>query len=193
MHATAELLDQSQLHSGGFSLLMGHRHCLSTFCHGSPLALDRHLGLLHDRTESGSHLRHFLARCRDLLTHRLETVLERSRQLLDHLVGEPASLGLGSLSSLIDLPFDHLGDTLQRRSQIRLQGDVECLTHLLCEIADERLEQFLMTVGRRKFLMPLYEELCTTPKGRARAEAIYRKARPGYHAVSAISLDALFE
>jgi hypothetical protein len=59
--------------------------------------------------------------------------------------------------------------------------------------ADERLEQFLTTIGRRKFLMPLYEELCATPKGRARAEAIYRKARPGYHAVSAISLDALFD
>jgi len=59
--------------------------------------------------------------------------------------------------------------------------------------ADDRLEQFLMTVGRRKFLMPLYEELCATPQGRARARAIYRKARPGYHAVSAISLDGLFE
>ncbi|MDE0914211.1 MAG: M1 family metallopeptidase [Planctomycetota bacterium] len=59
--------------------------------------------------------------------------------------------------------------------------------------ADERLEEFLTTVGRRKFLMPLYEELCATPEGRARAEIIYRKARPGYHAVSAISLDSLFD
>jgi aminopeptidase N len=59
--------------------------------------------------------------------------------------------------------------------------------------ADERLEQFLTTVGRRKFLMPLYEELCATPEGRARAEIIYRKARPGYHSVSAISLDSLFD
>jgi aminopeptidase N len=58
---------------------------------------------------------------------------------------------------------------------------------------DERLEQFLTTVGRRKFLMPLYEQLCATPEGRARAETIYRRARPGYHAVSAISLDALFD
>ncbi len=59
--------------------------------------------------------------------------------------------------------------------------------------ADASLEQFLTTVGRRKFLMPLYEELCATPEGRARAEVIYRKARSGYHAVSAISLDKLFD
>jgi len=58
---------------------------------------------------------------------------------------------------------------------------------------DDRLEQFLMTIGRRKYLKPLYEQLCATPEGRARAEAIYERARPGYHAVSAISLDSIFD
>lgn len=56
---------------------------------------------------------------------------------------------------------------------------------------DARLEQFLMNVGRRKFLMPLYKELCSTPAGRERAQEIYARARPRYHAVSAISLDAV--
>jgi len=56
---------------------------------------------------------------------------------------------------------------------------------------DERLEKFLMNVGRRKFLMPLYKELCSTASGRERAQAIYANARPRYHAVSAVSLDAV--
>ncbi len=57
--------------------------------------------------------------------------------------------------------------------------------------ADRRLELFLMTVGRRKFLKPLYEAILQQPGGKERALAIYQKARPRYHAVSQRSLDAL--
>jgi len=35
-----------------------------------------------------------------------------------------------------------------------------------------RLEDFLMSIGRRKFIKPLYEELAKTPEGRERALAI---------------------
>lgn len=56
-----------------------------------------------------------------------------------------------------------------------------------------RLERFLVTVGRRKFLMPLYRALLETPEGRAQALEIYRRARPGYHAISRASVDALLE
>jgi hypothetical protein len=56
---------------------------------------------------------------------------------------------------------------------------------------DRRLELFLMTVGRRKFLKPLYEALLAAPDGKARALAIYGKARPRYHAVSQRTLDSL--
>jgi hypothetical protein len=55
--------------------------------------------------------------------------------------------------------------------------------------ADERFEEFLMTVGRRKFLQPLYEALMEADEARARA--IYAKARPRYHAVSAGTLDGI--
>ncbi len=54
-----------------------------------------------------------------------------------------------------------------------------------------RLEQFLVEVGRRKFVKPLYEALVKTPAGRARAEAIYRKARPGYHPITQSTVDAI--
>lgn len=57
--------------------------------------------------------------------------------------------------------------------------------------AFERLDQFLTTVGRRKFLMPLYTELYKTEKGRVMAQSIYTAARPNYHSVSVRSLDEM--
>jgi leukotriene-A4 hydrolase len=59
--------------------------------------------------------------------------------------------------------------------------------------ADEALASFLIGMGRRKFLRPLYAELAKTPAGRERALTIYRAARPGYHAVSRATIDALLD
>lgn len=53
------------------------------------------------------------------------------------------------------------------------------------------LEAFLIEVGRRKFLMPLYGEMVKTDKGKAMAVKIYEKARPNYHFVSVNSIDNL--
>jgi len=57
--------------------------------------------------------------------------------------------------------------------------------------ADARLEEFLGTVGRRKFLQPLYEELVKTDAGRERARRLYDEFRPRYHAVSSGTLDGI--
>lgn len=54
-----------------------------------------------------------------------------------------------------------------------------------------KLEEFLTSVGRRKFLKPLYAALSATPDGSTRARAIYVKARPGYHSVSTQTLDEM--
>ncbi|MDB2525216.1 M1 family metallopeptidase [Mariniblastus sp.] len=54
-----------------------------------------------------------------------------------------------------------------------------------------RLEEFLTEQGRRKFLQPLYEKMATTPEGLERANRIYAKARPGYHAVSRQTIDKI--
>ena len=54
-----------------------------------------------------------------------------------------------------------------------------------------RLEEFLTEQGRRKFLQPLYEKMATTPEGLERANRIYAKARPGYHAVSRQTIDQI--
>ncbi len=58
-------------------------------------------------------------------------------------------------------------------------------------VAYERLDQFLTTVGRRKFLVPLYQRLLETEKGRIMAQTIYRNARPNYHSVSVRTIDEL--
>ena len=54
-----------------------------------------------------------------------------------------------------------------------------------------KLDEFLTMVGRSKFLMPLYQELITTEKGKDLAMKIYGHARPNYHSVSQRSLDDL--
>jgi leukotriene-A4 hydrolase len=57
------------------------------------------------------------------------------------------------------------------------------------EPAYPELERFLMTVGRRKYIQPLYAAMAKTPEGAERALRIYEKARPGYHSVSQGSID----
>jgi leukotriene A-4 hydrolase/aminopeptidase len=57
------------------------------------------------------------------------------------------------------------------------------------EPAQKELERFLLEVGRRKFIRPLYEELAKTPEGLQRARKIYAKARAGYHPISAATID----
>lgn len=54
------------------------------------------------------------------------------------------------------------------------------------EPAYPRLEEFLLTVGRRKYIKPLYEALDVK-----RALAIYDKARPLYHPITQATIDAL--
>ncbi|MEL6870517.1 MAG: M1 family metallopeptidase [Pseudomonadota bacterium] len=46
--------------------------------------------------------------------------------------------------------------------------------------ADARLEQFLMSIGRNKFLRPLYQDLVDAGQ-RERAQRIFEAAKSGYH------------
>ena len=54
------------------------------------------------------------------------------------------------------------------------------------------LETFLVTVGRRKFLTPLYRELVKTKENYIKGEEIYKKARPNYHSISVSTIDGIF-
>ena len=59
------------------------------------------------------------------------------------------------------------------------------------EAAYPRLEQYLTTIGRRKLIKPLYEELVKTPEGQTLARAIYQKARPSYHPIAVDTIDKI--
>jgi leukotriene-A4 hydrolase len=54
------------------------------------------------------------------------------------------------------------------------------------EPAWPRLEEFLMTVGRRKYVKPLYEAMDLK-----HASTIYEKARPLYHPITQATIDAV--
>lgn len=53
------------------------------------------------------------------------------------------------------------------------------------------LERFLVRVGRRKFIGPLYAALSRTPEGLTFARKVYLEARPGYHPLAQASIDGL--
>jgi leukotriene-A4 hydrolase len=55
----------------------------------------------------------------------------------------------------------------------------------------DSLNNFLMNVGRRKFLVPLYKEMAKTENGKTMALEIYKNARANYHFVSVNTLDQI--
>ncbi len=54
-----------------------------------------------------------------------------------------------------------------------------------------RLEEFLLTIGRRKLIRPLYEDLMRTTDGARFAREVYARARPGYHPIAVATLDPI--
>ncbi len=54
-----------------------------------------------------------------------------------------------------------------------------------------RLQQYLISIGRRKLIVPLYEILMRSESGSAMAKAIYAKARPGYHPLAQSTIDEM--
>lgn len=56
-----------------------------------------------------------------------------------------------------------------------------------------RLREFLVTVGRNKFLRPLYRALVTTPEGIEFAEEMFEAAKPGYHPLSVTVVGEIIE
>lgn len=54
-----------------------------------------------------------------------------------------------------------------------------------------QLEAFLLSVGRQKFVIPLYTALRKDAGDKAWAEGVYQRARPRYHPVTQASVDKL--
>jgi leukotriene-A4 hydrolase len=54
-----------------------------------------------------------------------------------------------------------------------------------------RLEEYLKSIGRRKLVTPLYEELMKTPAGAVLAKRVYALARLGYHPQTIAAIDPI--
>lgn len=54
-----------------------------------------------------------------------------------------------------------------------------------------RLETYLVSIGRRKLIVPLYKQLMKTDEGATFAKRVYKVARPGYHPLAQGTLDAV--
>ena len=67
-----------------------------------------------------------------------------------------------------------------------------CIDHQY-EEAFPALNDFLIRVGRRKFLTPLYTRLAKSPQNKAWAKEVYQTARNGYHSVSYNTIDEVAE
>jgi len=98
----------------------------------------------------------------------------------------PDDLSLKSIEKL-DQTFDF---THSGNSEILGVWYVHC-ARKLHKPSFESMTQFLVQTGRRKFLMPIYEELIKTEEGKILAKEIYKEARPNYHFVASNSLDKL--
>ncbi len=107
-----------------------------------------------------------------------------TQQWLHFLEGIAAGLDAQGMQALdARFEFTRTGNCEVLDTWLRLS--VQCSYHE----ADARLEEFLMEVGRRKYLEPLYKELKKTPQGLELAKSIYAKARPRYHALSQGTID----
>ncbi len=88
---------------------------------------------------------------------------------------------------------------LEATLDLRDEGNAEVLFGWLQIAVQHRyqpavptLEKFLTTMGRRKFVLPLFQSLWAEGDwGRPIATRIYARARPGYHPVTTGSVDAV--
>lgn len=100
----------------------------------------------------------------------------------------PDTLSTENMSAL-DKEF---GFTNSRNSEIQALWYELAIKHKY-KPAYPAIEKFLIEVGRRKFLTPLYTEMISTPEGKAWAKRVYAKARPNYHSVSYTTIDELLK
>lgn len=61
------------------------------------------------------------------------------------------------------------------------------------EAARPAMREFLLKIGRRKLIQPIYEALVGSEEGRAFAKAVYKEARPGYHPIARRSIERMLE
>ena len=98
----------------------------------------------------------------------------------------PDSISLAQLAKL-DRAFDL---TNTGNSEIAAEWFVLAIEHNY-KAADKAIRAFLIEVGRRKFLVPIYEAMVKHDVNLDRAHSIYLEARDNYHSVSVNTIDEL--
>jgi hypothetical protein len=61
------------------------------------------------------------------------------------------------------------------------------------EPAYAAMEAYMIRIGRRKLILPLYRDLAATPAGKTRAQRIFAKARDGYHPLTKGSVEEVIK
>lgn len=107
------------------------------------------------------------------------------------------------LAFIRELPRDLSLEQLRKlddRFHFKSWGNAEIATEwyvlgIQANYPDIRLDmkQFLLKIGRRKFLLPIYKNLAKTPENKVWARRVFEQAKPGYHAVSRVTIADLLK
>jgi leukotriene-A4 hydrolase len=102
-----------------------------------------------------------------------------------------------------NLEVDSIQDIMEQMDTIyhlseSTNSEIQCDWYLLCiennyAKANPFIEKYLLTVGRRKFLKPLYEAFSKTPEGLIMGREIFKKAENSYHAVSRNTIQEILQ
>ena len=55
------------------------------------------------------------------------------------------------------------------------------------------MEEYMIRIGRRKLIVPLYRDLAVTAEGKALASRIFAKAKDGYHSIARTSVEQILK
>jgi leukotriene-A4 hydrolase len=110
-----------------------------------------------------------------------------SHEWLHFLRNLPGNLSLDKVENLDDV-FEF---TASGNSEIKFAWLMKVIP-LGYKKADKAADEFLLSVGRRKFVLPMFKMLAAQPRLKEHAKELYSNARLGYHSVTAQSVDEVF-
>jgi hypothetical protein len=118
----------------------------------------------------------------------LETNHFTTQEWLRFLNGLPDKISAERMKDLDDA----FGFTKSHNSEILCEWFQHCI-HNNYAAAYPAMENYLINIGRRKLVKPLYQALAETAEGKEMAKGIYAKARPNYHAVTYHTIDEMLK
>jgi leukotriene-A4 hydrolase len=118
----------------------------------------------------------------------LETKHFSTQEWLRFLKGLPKTISIERMKELDDT-FEF---SKSNNSEILCEWFQHCIENNY-KPAEPYIESYLVNIGRRKLVKPLYQALAETPQGKELAKKIYAKARPNYHAVTYHTIDEILK